>query len=40
MPLTPPDQAIYPKKYFKHINVLYDGTKTGTEFSISLSPLF
>lgn len=35
MALTPPKDAIYPMKHFKKINVLYDGTVTGTEFSIA-----
>jgi hypothetical protein len=36
MPLTPPSQAIYPKKYIKKVNVLYDGTKPPyNEFSIA-----
>lgn len=35
MALIPPQDAIYPKSRFNKITVLYDGTKTGLEFSIA-----
>src|SRR5690242_5885203 len=36
MALTKPSNAVYPKKYIKNVNVLYDGTvRGGLEFSIA-----
>lgn len=36
MPLTPPADAIFPKKHIKSVRVLYDGTKPPyCEFSIA-----
>lgn len=36
MPLTPPSQAIYPKKHIRRLTVLYDGSQNPNhEFSIA-----
>lgn len=36
MALTPPHQAIYPKKYIRDVQVLYDGSRNPNhEFSIA-----